>query len=99
MSTSDLVVMTPAKAKPETEQDVQRALREVAKAARTQPGCVDYRVFRSAAEPSTTVTFERWSSKEQREAFLAGPDVKAFIAAITGAFLETPQPVSYLDID
>jgi quinol monooxygenase YgiN len=99
MRNSNLVIMTPAKAKPGKEQDVHRALRDVAKAARTQSGCVEYRSFRSAENAAVTVNFERWSSKEERDAFLAGPDVKKFVAAITGAFVESPQPVSYQEID
>lgn len=98
MSNSNLVVMTAAKAKPGKEQEIHRALRDVAKAARTQSGCVEYRSFRSAEDPTVTVNFEQWSSKE-RDAFLAGPDVKKFIAAITGAFVESPKPVSYQEID
>ena len=98
MSNSNLVVMTAAKAKPGKEQEVHRALRDVAKAARTQSGCVEYRSFRSAEDSALTVNFEQWSSKEQRDAFLAGSDVTKFIAAITGAFAESPQPVSYHEI-
>ena len=99
MSNSDLVVMTAAKAKPGKEQEVHRALRDVAKAARKQSGCVDYRNFRSTENSGITINFERWSSKDERDAFLAGPDVKKFITAITGAFVESPQPVSYQEID
>ena len=99
MSNSNLVVMTPAKAKPGKEQAVLRALGDVAKAGRIQSGCVEYRSFCSAEDSAVTVNFERWSSKEERDAFLAGPDVKKFIAAITGAFVESPQPVSYREID
>jgi len=99
MRNSDLVVMTAAQAKQGKEQEVHRALRDVAKAARTQSGCVEYRSFRSAENSATTINFERWSSKEERDAFLAGPDVKKFVAAITDAFVESPQPVSYQEID
>ena len=99
MNNSNLVVMTAAKAKPGKEQDVHHALRDVATAARSQSGCVESRSFRSAEDSAITMNFEQWSSKEERDAFLAGPDVKKFIAAITGAFVESPKPVSYQEID
>jgi quinol monooxygenase YgiN len=65
----------------------------VAKAARTQSGCIDYLILRSP--DAGTINFERWSSKEERDTFLAGPDVKKFVAAVSGAFIVAPQPVSY----
>jgi quinol monooxygenase YgiN len=98
MSITDLVVMTKATAKPDREPAVTAALRDVAAAARAQAGCAEYRLFRSAADPATTITFERWSSKAERDAFLGGPAVKAFVAAITGGFAETPQPMTYAEI-
>jgi quinol monooxygenase YgiN len=99
LSNSDLIVMTPATARPGKEDAVYQALREVAEAARAQPGCVEYRIFRSAEEPVNSITFERWSSRQKRDGFLAGPDVKRFGAAVSGAFVQSPQPVSYQDVD
>lgn len=91
--------MTVAKAKPGKEQEVHRALRDVAEAGRKQSGCVDQRVFRSVEDPAITVNFERWSSNDERKAFLAGPDVKKFASAVADAFAESPQPVTYQEID
>jgi quinol monooxygenase YgiN len=99
MSNSDIIVMTTVKTKPGKEQDVLQASLDVAKAARTQSGCVDYRILRSAEDAALTINFERWSSKEERDAFNAGPDVEKFIAAVSGAFAESPQPVSYQAMD
>jgi quinol monooxygenase YgiN len=98
MSNSNLVVMTTSKIKPEKEKEVHQALRDVAKAARAQSGCIDYRIVRSAEDSAVTINFELWSSKEERDAFLAGPDVKKFIVAVSGGFAESPQPVSYQEI-
>ena len=91
--------MTTSKAKPGKEQEVLQALRDVAKAARAQAGCVDCRIFCSTEDTAVTVNFERWSSKEERDAFLAGPDVVKFIAAVSDAFAQSPQPVSYQEIE
>lgn len=99
MKNSDFIVMTTAETKPEKEKAVQQALRDVAKAARAQPGCIEYSVFRSAENPAVTVNFERWASKEERDTFLAGADVKKFASAVSGAFVESPQPVTYEILD
>ena len=99
MKDSDLVVMTTAEAKPGKEKSVQQALRDVAKAARAQSGCIEYRVFRSAENPAVTVNFERWTSKAERDAFLAGAAVKKFASAVSDAFAESPQPTSYEILD
>lgn len=95
MKNSDLVITTTAEAKPGKEKIVQQALRDVAKAARLQPGCIEYSVFRSTENSAVTVNFERWASKEERDTFLAGGDVKKFVSAVSGAFVESPQPKSY----
>lgn len=99
MEYSNLITMTTAKAKPGKEKVVQQASREVAKAARTQSGCVEYRILHSAEDDAITINFERWASKEERDAFLAGPDVKKFASAVSDAFAESPQPVSYEILD
>lgn len=99
MENSNLVIMTMAEAKPEKKKIVQKALRDVAKVARVQSGCIEYSVFRSAENPAVTVNFERWVSKAERDMFLAGADVKKFASAVSGAFVESPQPISYEILD
>lgn len=99
MKNSDLIIMTTAEAKSEKKKTVQQALREVAKAARGQSGCIEYSVFRSEENPAVTINFERWESKVERDTFLAGADVKKFASAVSGAFVESPQPVSYEILD
>jgi quinol monooxygenase YgiN len=99
MSNTNLIFMTTAKAKPGKEQEVFRALSEVAEAARAQPDCIDCRILRSTEDAATTINFEQWSSEAEREAFLAGPAVEKFVAAISGAFVQSPQPVSYQELD
>lgn len=95
MNNSDFVITTTAEAKPGKENIVQQAMREVAKAARTQPGCLTYSILRSRENPALTVNFERWASKEDRDRFLASTDVKKFAAAVSGAFIEAPEPVYF----
>lgn len=93
--TPEVVVMTKAAAKPGMEEKVRDALRDVSAAGRRHAGCLEYSVFRSATEPHVTLCHERWVSKADRDAFLQSADVKAFVDAITGAFLTTPSPAAY----
>ncbi|MEX0646973.1 MAG: antibiotic biosynthesis monooxygenase family protein [Balneolaceae bacterium] len=95
MKNSDIVIMTTAEAKPGKEKSIQQALQDVAKAALRQPGCIDYSVLCSKENPAVTVNFERWTSKAERDTFLAGADVKKFASAVSGAFVKSPEPVSY----
>ena len=95
MENNEVVVMTTAAAKPGMEARVRDALRDVSAAGRRHPGCLEYSVFVSEAEPNVTICHERWTSKANRDAFLNSADVTAFITAITGAFLTSPSPISY----
>lgn len=95
MKNSDLIITTTAEVKPGKENIVQQVLCDVAKAARTQSGCIEYIILRSTENPAVTVNFEWWASKEERDTFLAGADVKKFASAVSGAFVEPPQPESY----
>lgn len=99
MKSSDLIVMTTAEAKPGKEKIVQQALRDVAEAARSQSGCVEYSVLHSTEDSAVTVNFERWTSKEERDTFLASTEVKKFASAVSGAFVESPKPTSYELLD
>lgn len=93
---NNAIFITKAKATAEANDKVRQALIDVASAARKQDGCVDYKIL--LAEDGSTVNLEIWSSSEARDAFNDGPDVAAFIEAVSGNFAESPQPVSYEEI-
>lgn len=95
MKNSDLVVMTTAEAKPGKEKTVHQVLYDGAKAASEQSACIEYSVFRSKENSAVTVNFERWTSKEERDTILSDSDAKKFSSAVSGAFVESPQPKSY----
>src|SRR5699024_11678615 len=99
MKNSDFVITTTAEAKHGKEIKVRQALCDVAKAARAQSGCIKYTILRSAENPAITVNFERWASRAKRNTFLASTDVKEFASAVSGAFVKSPQPVSYEILD
>jgi quinol monooxygenase YgiN len=94
----NIVFMTKVKSKSGKEQEVLQASPDVAKAARSQASCVDYRILRSPEDSSVTMNFEIWSSEEARNAFNNGPDAEKFIAVVSDAFAELPQPISYQEV-
>ena len=99
LNNTDVIFMTTAKTKAGEEETVHKALSDVASAARSQPGCVDYHVLHTAESPAVTVNVERWKSNADRETFLDGPDVKKFASAVSGAFAEPPRPLAYQVLD
>ena len=99
MKSSDIVIMTTAEAKPGKEKIVQQALCDVAQAAREESGCIEYCILHPKENSTVTINFERWTSKEARDTFLASKDVKEFASAVSGAFVGPPQPKSYEMLD
>ena len=94
-SSSDLIVIASAKAKPGKEADLERALREVAGPTRAQPGCVGFSLFRQKGAASTIVGFERWASSSAHEAHLKGAHVQRLMARMADILAEPPAIVSY----
>jgi quinol monooxygenase YgiN len=66
----DLIVIASAKAKPGSGEELERALREVAKPTRVQTGCVRFSLYRSVEDPSIILGFERWASREDHQRHL-----------------------------
>jgi quinol monooxygenase YgiN len=98
-STSDLVVLATATAKPGKEADLEHALREAAVPTRAQPGCVQFALLRSVAAPSTIVGFERWSSEADHQRHLEGAHVKKLMGRMADILAQPPSIVSYEILD
>jgi len=96
---SDLIVIATAKAKPGKEKELERALRDVAKPTRAQPGSVAFSLFRSKENPSVIVGFERWESTQAHDRHLQGAHVQKLMAAMADVLAEPPQIVSYEVLD
>jgi quinol monooxygenase YgiN len=96
---SDLIVIATARAKPGKEKALEKALRDVAAPTRAQPGSVAFSLFRSAADPSVIVGFERWSSPREHDRHLQGDHVKKLMAAMSDILAEPPQIVAYEILD
>lgn len=93
----DVVVIATAKAKPGREKELERALREVARPTREQPGSVRFSLYRSQEVPAIIVGIERWRSKEDHERHLQGPHFKKLAAAM-GEIIAGPPQIEWYEI-
>ena len=72
MSKSDLIVIARAKAQRGKETDLEKALHDVAAPTRTQPGCVEFSLYRSQHDRAVIVGVERWASAQDHDRHLQG---------------------------
>ena len=96
---TDLIIIASAKAKPGKEKELEKALRDVAKPTRAQPGSVAFSLHRSIENPAVIIGFERWSSKEHHNQHLQGAHVQKLMSAMSNIVAEPPQITSYEVID
>lgn len=54
-SKSDLIVIASAKAKPGKVSELERALLDVGKPTRAQPGCVSFSLYHSMEDPTVII--------------------------------------------
>jgi quinol monooxygenase YgiN len=98
-STTDLIVIASAKAKPGKEADLERALREAAGPTRQQPGCVEFRLLRMAGAHHTLLGFERWASEADHQKHLQGAHVQRLMQRMGDILAEPPNIVAYEVLD
>lgn len=75
---------------PGTEDDLERAMKELVSATRQEPGCIQYDLHRSNEGPCIFVFYETWESKALWEAHMAGAAIEAFRAA-AGQMIESGE--------
>jgi quinol monooxygenase YgiN len=97
MSDEHLIVMTEVTTKPERQAKVWEAMATIAQVAREQAGCIEYCILQSAEDPAVTINYERWTSEEARDVFMASAAVATFVEAIDipNSFIGNPGPVTY----
>jgi quinol monooxygenase YgiN len=96
---SDLIIIAAAHARPGKEKKLEQALRAVAEPTRAQSGSVEFSLYRSLADPSVIIGFERWASKEEHGRHLQGEHVQRLMAAMSDILAEPPQIVAYEIVD
>ena len=88
---TEIVVLATAKAKPGKESDLEQALRDVAAPTLAQRGCLEFRLYRSAQDPSAITAFERWSSEEDHQRHLQSVHVRTLLTRFEGILAAPPE--------
>lgn len=90
---SEVTIIARAKAKPGSEEEMERALRINAEESRCETGCVSYSVLRG--DECTFMTVERWASRELADLHMATPHVQSLLHTIA-PLLATPPEISVM---
>lgn len=96
---TDLIILATARARPGMEGELESALRECAGPTRAQPGCVEFRLLRAAADRATLIGYERWASEVDHDRHLEGPHIQRLMERMGSALVAPPVIVAYAAID
>ena len=91
MSSKPVTVVARINAKRGKEDQVQKELSSLISPSRRDPGCINYDLHRSQANPTHFLFFENWESREQLDAHLAKPDLQATLARLKDLVSEPPE--------
>ena len=93
---SEITVVARAKARPGTEEEMERALRENAEASRCEGGCVSYSVLRG--DDGVFMTVERWRTRADADQHMTTPHVQQLFAAITPFLDGAPEITVFREV-
>ena len=79
-----LRVVAQLTTKPGSEEILREALAKLATATQGHSGCVEFKLYESAATPGTFVTVETWASQEDHDSHMQTEDIAAALAAAEG---------------
>lgn len=86
---SEVTIIARAKAKPGSEEEMERALRTNAETSRCESGCISYSVLRG--DDGTFMTVERYATRADADSHMTTPHVQTLFAAITPLLDGTPE--------
>jgi quinol monooxygenase YgiN len=98
-TSSNILIIASATAKPGKEADLVSALREVAEPTRAQPGCVRFGLYRLDGAAATIVGVERWASAADHDRHLAGAHFQRLASRMADLIAEPPRILTYTVID
>lgn len=81
---SQLRVVAQLSAKPGSAEIMREALAKLAVATQSHRGCVEFKLYESAAAPGTFVTVETWESQDDHDSHMQTEDIAAALAAAEG---------------
>lgn len=80
MAEGKVTVIARARAKAGLEEQVRQEITALIAPTRAEPGCINYDLHQSAADPALFMLYENWVSMEALEEHLAMPYLEAFKA-------------------
>lgn len=86
---SEVTIIARAKAKPGSEEEMERALRTNAETSRCESGCISYSVLRG--DDGTFMTVERYATRADADSHMTTPHVQTLFATITPLLDGTPE--------
>jgi quinol monooxygenase YgiN len=75
-----VTVVARARAKAGLEEQVRQEIIALIGPTRAEPGCINYDLHQSAADPAIFMLYENWVSMQDLDAHLAMPYLEAFKA-------------------
>ncbi len=75
---TQLTLIARLKAKPGMGEALGAALLTIVAPSRAEPGCINYDLHRSDADPDLWCVYENWRSKADHAAHDATPHIEAF---------------------
>jgi quinol monooxygenase YgiN len=70
------------RAKHGRSEELGRHLLDLVEPSRSEPGCINYDVHRSADDPALWFVYENWRSNDDLAAHFTLPHMQSFIAAL-----------------
>jgi quinol monooxygenase YgiN len=97
---TNLNVVAIIQAKPDTIEEVRRALTDLVRLSRAEPGCVSYELNESVTAPGTFVAIESWRSQADLAEHAKSQHMRAALAEVGDQLAAAPavHPLAPLDI-
>lgn len=92
---SELAVLASLKIRSDKLEAFKSALAEVARATRSEPGCLMYEAYTDLKNPEAIVLAERWAGPEAMAEHLQMPHAKSFVASLSD-YLSAPPEITRL---
>ena len=86
---SEVTIIARAKAKPGSEDEMERALRANAEASRCEGGCVSYSLLRG--DDGTFMAVERWATRADADSHMTTPHVQTLLQTIAPLLDGAPE--------
>lgn len=84
-----IIITMKTRLKPELRDGVLAALAKVCETTRTEPGCIDYRFWTSAADPHDLLLLEQWEDQAALDVHMTAPSL-AEVGAALGPGIDGP---------